>query len=153
MVGDEGGHAARGGGIAAAGERVPALRFRSVGGGLARESGARGHDRGPLRRRSRGGVPAPDGRGAVPARVSGAAGEVRPGGPSGEDAIDRIRSIRAGQPETAGGGKAGNVYVSGVHPLLWDELQGLLCRMASDGGQADEGEASTVEAGVTPEDA
>lgn len=38
-------------------------------------------------------------------------------------------------------------------PLLWEKLQGLLCRMASDGGQADEGEASAVEAGVAPEDA
>src|ERR1035437_2300192 len=42
-----------GGGIAAAGERVPAPRFRSVGGGLARESGEGGHGCGPLRRRSR----------------------------------------------------------------------------------------------------
>src|ERR1019366_1588542 len=32
--------------------RVPALRFRSLGRGLARESGAGGHDRSPLRRRS-----------------------------------------------------------------------------------------------------
>ncbi len=32
----------------------------------------------------------------------------------GENAIDRVRSIRAGQPETAWGGKAGDIRVSRV---------------------------------------
>ena len=41
MVGDEGRYAARGSGFTAAGERVSALCVRSVGRGLAQESGAR----------------------------------------------------------------------------------------------------------------
>src|ERR1039457_6421202 len=72
MVGDESGHAARGGDLAAVGERVPASCLRSVGGGLARESGERRDDSGPLRRRSRGGVSAPGGRGGGSGRGSGA---------------------------------------------------------------------------------
>jgi hypothetical protein len=40
-VGDGAGNAARGGDFTAAGERLPALRFRSLGRGLARESGGR----------------------------------------------------------------------------------------------------------------
>jgi len=76
MVGDGSGDAARGGG-SAAGERVPALCFRSVGRGLARESGEGGRGDSPISRRSRGGIPASGGRRAVPERVSGAVGEVR----------------------------------------------------------------------------
>jgi hypothetical protein len=48
-----------GGGFAIARKRVPALRIRSVGRGMAREVGARGHDRGPLRRRPRRRISAP----------------------------------------------------------------------------------------------
>src|ERR1019366_2317345 len=153
MVGDESRHAARGGDLAAVSERVPASCLRSVGGGLARERGERRDDRGPLRRRSRSGIPASGGSGAVSGRVSEAAGEVRAGGPSGENANDRVWSIRASQPEAAGGGKTGDVHVSGVYPLLWDELQGAFRHMATDGSQADEGEASGHQAGVAPEDA
>ena len=47
----------------------------------------------------------------------------------------------------------GSLHVSGVHPLLWEKLQGHVCRMAPDGGQADEGEASVDETGDAPEDA
>src|ERR1019366_5036647 len=77
MVGDESRHAARGGDLAAVGERVPASCLRSVGGGLARESGERRDDRGPLRRRSRSGIPASGGGGAVSGGISEAAGGVR----------------------------------------------------------------------------
>jgi group II intron reverse transcriptase/maturase len=41
---------ARGSGFAAAGQRVPALRFRSVGPALAKTSGHGRHGRGPIRR-------------------------------------------------------------------------------------------------------
>jgi len=72
-----------------------------------------------------------------------------------EDKIvqQRIRSIRAGQPEAARGGKAGDVCVSRVHPLLWGESERSLCRRAANRGEADEGEASGNQAGVAPEDA
>ena len=55
MVGDEGRDSARGSGFTAAGERVPALRLRSMGGSLAQESGEGRCDCRPLRRRSGGG--------------------------------------------------------------------------------------------------
>jgi site-specific DNA recombinase len=44
--------------FAAAGERIPALRFRSLGRGMAKESGARASHRCPLRGRSGDGIPA-----------------------------------------------------------------------------------------------
>jgi hypothetical protein len=52
VVGDEGRDSARSGDFAAAGQRVPALCVRPVGGGVAEESGGRRVDRGPLRQRS-----------------------------------------------------------------------------------------------------
>lgn len=115
--------------------------------------GDRRDDHNPLRRRSCGGIPASGGSRVVSETVSGAAGEVRVGNPSGENAIDRVWSIRGSQPETAGGGKAGDVPVSGVHALLREKLQRVVRGVAPDGGQADEGEASGVKTGVAPENA
>ena len=65
--------------------------------------------------------------------VSGAAGEVRAGDSSGEDAADRVRAIRSlAEPETARRGETGNVHVSGVHALLWRELERPLCRFGGE---------------------
>jgi hypothetical protein len=36
---------------------------------------------------------------------------------------------------------------------LWEELERVIRGVATDGGEADEGEAVAVEAGVAPEDA
>ena len=58
-----------------------------------------------------------------------------------------------GQPATAGRGKAGDVHVSRVHPLLWERTRKAISCMAAHGGEADEGEAAGGEAGVAPEDA
>src|SRR5437764_14082474 len=49
MVGDDGRYSAGSSGFTAAGQRVSALRFRSVGREMARESGARGRDYRSLR--------------------------------------------------------------------------------------------------------
>ena len=52
-----------------------------------------------------------------------------------------------------GEGKAGDVHVSRVHSLLWDELEGPVRGLAAHGGEADEGEAPNDQAGATPEPA
>jgi group II intron reverse transcriptase/maturase len=48
---------------------------------------------------------------------------------------------------------AGNLHVSGFHALLRRELERLFRGPAQKRGQADEGEASAVKTGATPEDA
>src|SRR5207248_10978165 len=53
VEGDEGRDATRGSSIAFAGKHLSALCLRSLGEPVAAEVGARGHDRGPLRRRCR----------------------------------------------------------------------------------------------------
>src|ERR1051325_3925083 len=72
--------------FAAAGECLPALRFRPLGGSLAEEGSARASGCCPLRGRSGSGVSEQSRCRAVPERVSGKAGEVRSGTPSREDA-------------------------------------------------------------------
>ena len=64
---------------------------------------------------------------AIPGRIPGAAGEVRPGITCGQDAADRVRAVRRSEPEAAGRGKAGNLHVSGLHTLLREtqEREGL----------------------------
>ena len=48
-----------------------------------------------------GGVSAPGGSRALAERVSGAAGEIRTGTAPRQDAADRVREVRAGEPESA----------------------------------------------------
>ena len=59
----------------------------------------------------------------------------------------------ADQPEAARCGQAGDIRVSRIHPLLWDESERPFCRSAANRGEADKGEVAAVEAGVAPEDA
>src|SRR5713226_8510704 len=124
MVGDEIRYSAGGGGFTAACKYLPALRVRSVGRSLAPESGSgRCHCR-PVCRRSGGGFRKPSGGGAIPEGIPGAPGEVRPGIACGEDAADRVRAVRRPQPREAGRGNAGDLYVSGLHTLLWEAPEG-----------------------------
>src|SRR6266542_3868398 len=88
MGGDRGGDATRGSDLAAVGEPLPASCFRYLGEAVAAEGGERGHDYGPLRRRCRIGVRAPEGSGSVPRAVAGADAEVRAGTTPGEDETD-----------------------------------------------------------------
>src|SRR5208283_6076869 len=62
-----------------------------------------------------GGVSAPGGSRALSERVSGAAGEVRTGAAPRQDAADRVREVRTGEPESAGRRRTGKLHVSGVH--------------------------------------
>ena len=64
-------------GLAAPGERLPALRLRPVGPAMAEANSARRDDRRPLRRRLRGGLPAREGRGPIPGRPPATTREVR----------------------------------------------------------------------------
>ncbi len=75
MVGDEGGHATRSGGFAAACQRVPALRLRLWGGDWREKVAQGGHDRGPLRRRSLCRIRAPSRSRALSERLSGTTGQ------------------------------------------------------------------------------
>src|SRR5437016_9718637 len=58
---------------------LSASRLRSLDKPVAAEVGEGGHDRGPLRRRCRAGIRAPEGRGSIPGAVAGADAEVRAG--------------------------------------------------------------------------
>src|SRR5580658_3186916 len=83
MVEDGSRDSARLGDFAAARERLPALRFRSLGAALA-DAPDHGRDhRGPLCGRYGAGVPTSSGCGAVPPRLAGALAEVRAGITSG----------------------------------------------------------------------
>jgi len=139
--------------LTAAGKRVPALRFRSMGRGLARESGDRRQDRCPVRRRSRGGLSAPGGRRAVSEGVSGAAGEVRVGSSSGKDEANCVGARSLAKPETGRPGEARNVHVPWVHARLRRELERLFPGLAGNGREADEGQAPAEQAGVARSDA
>ncbi|MDQ1411358.1 MAG: hypothetical protein QOJ41_3093 [Acidobacteriaceae bacterium] len=55
---------------------------------------------------------------SLPERVPGATGEVRLGITSGQDTTDRVRAVRRSRPEAAGRGKARDLHVPGLHPLL-----------------------------------
>jgi hypothetical protein len=49
--------------------------------------------------------------------------------------------------------EAGNIHVSWVHALLWEELKRSSCDLAAHGDEADEGKTPSHQAGVAPEDA
>ena len=90
------------------------------------------------------GFRAPGGCRAVPARISGTAGEVRAGITSGEDAADRVRAVRRPKPKAAWRGKTGDLHVSGFHALLWAaQQQWSIHRLADNGEEADGGEAAS----------
>jgi len=101
----------------AARQRIPALRVRSS----RRKSGARKRRRAmwlsPDRRMIAWWAFIPDGRRAVPATVSGTAGQVWSGMTCGQDTTDRIRAVRRPRPETAR--EARDPYVFRFHPLMW----------------------------------
>ena len=153
MVGDGRWDAARGGGLAAAGERLPALRLRSMGRGLARESGERRHDRRPLRRRSRGGVPA---RAEAERfleefreRLAKFGLEVHP---------EKTRLIEFGRyaegtGSSEGEGKPETFTFLGFTHYCGENSKGYFHGVAADGGQADEGQAAAGEAGAARADA
>src|ERR1017187_5266680 len=142
-----------GGDFTAAGERVPALRLRSMGRGLARGSSHRRHGSCPVCRRSRGGVPAPGGRRAVSEGVSEPSGEVRVGSSSGQDEADCVWARSMAKPETARPGKARNVYLPRVYALLRGELERLFSGFAKHGREADAGQTPADQAGVARSDA
>src|ERR1019366_10495603 len=90
-----------------------------------------------------GGFRKPDGGGAIPERVSGAAREVRPRITSREDETDRVWAVRRSEPEGAWRGKTEDLYLSGFHALLRDapERWSIHC-VARNGEEADGGEAA-----------
>jgi site-specific DNA recombinase len=135
--------------LTAACERLLALRVRPVGRSLAQESGSgRCHCR-PVCRRSGGGLREPSGGGAILGRIPGASGEVRPGIACGEDAADRVRAVRRPQSREAGRGNAGDLYVSGLHTLLWEAPEGWsVHRTARDGEEAAGGQAPNHQDGA-----
>ena len=70
--------------------------------------------------------------------VPGAAGQVRLGITCGQDTIDRVRAVRRSKPKAAWRGKTGDLYVSGFHPLLWeDHSRRSFHRLADYGQEAD----------------
>src|ERR1017187_5459528 len=150
MGGDGDRHAARSGDLAAAGERVPALRFRPLGGSLAQEGSARTSGCGPLRGRSGGGVSEQSRCRAVPERVSGKAGKVRSGTSSGKDAVAGVRPVGGRGPGAAGGEETGDVDLPGFHPPVWTQPEGPVHGLAPDGEQADgdKAEADQAEAAL-----
>lgn len=77
------------------------------------------------------------------ARVSGSPGEVRFGITFGQDKTDRVRAVCRSKPKAAWRGKAGNLYLSEVHPLLWAAHQRNIHRLADYGSEADGREAQS----------
>src|SRR5215472_4524699 len=100
VVGDGGRYAAGVGDLAPAGEYLPALCLRPVGGGVAQEKRSRGCNRRALRRRQRPGVPVPGGSRSFSERVQGTTGEIRVGTAPREDTSDRVRAICRIEPKT-----------------------------------------------------
>src|SRR5205809_2166737 len=84
-VGDGEGDSARFRDFTAALQRLPTLRLRSLGPALAKATGHGRSHRGPLCGRQCVRVPVSCGRRTIPPRMEGAAAEVRPGTPSGQD--------------------------------------------------------------------
>jgi retron-type reverse transcriptase len=72
-----------------------------------------------LRGRSCDGLSTPDGCRDVPSRVSRTLGQVWFGITSGQDTTDRIRAVRRSRPEATWRGETRDLYVSGLHSLLW----------------------------------
>src|ERR1700693_3814184 len=145
MVGDEGRHSAGGGGFTAACERLPALRVRPVDRSLAQESGSGRCYCRPICRRSGGGLREPGGGGAISGRIPEASVEVRPGIACGEDAADRVWTVRRPKPRAAGRGKAGDFHVSGLPALLWEAPERWsVHRMARDGEEAAGGQLQAI---------
>src|SRR5580700_2375347 len=153
MERDGGGYAARGGHFAAAGQRVPALRLRSVGRGMAKESGARASNCCPLRGRSGDGVPAQSRCGAVPGRVPGTAGKVWVGASPGEDAAVGVRSICGREQAQAWREEAGDVHIPRIRSSVWNQSEGPVHGLATDGEQANGGKAEADKADAARPDA
>src|SRR5215471_4501212 len=153
VVGDKGRNAARSRGFTAARQRVPALRVRPLGRSLAQESGERRCDSRPLRRRSSGGLRAPNRSGAVLERISRATGEVRFGIACGQDTTDRVWAVRCANSATAWPRETRDLHVSGLYAFLWTAHDRTIHRLAAYGEKADgceaqshQGRASTSEA-------
>src|SRR5258706_15118369 len=149
MVGDKGRHSAGGSGLTVACERLSALRVRPVGRSLAQESGSGRCDCRPVRRRSGGGFRTPCGGRAIPGGIPGTPGKVRPGITCGEDAADRVWTVRRSQPKAAGRGKARDLHVSGLYALLREAPERWsVHRMARDGKEEDGGQAPSYQDGA-----
>src|SRR5450759_3373233 len=138
VEGDEDRDAPGGSGFTLAGKYLSASRLRSLGGAVAAEERARGHDHGPLRRRRRAGVRAAEGRGSIPGAVAGADAEVRAGTAPGENAVDRVWAVRGGQPETERRGQTRDLRLSGIHAHLRGDPE----RQVVHGKTADDQEAA-----------
>src|SRR6266851_4770694 len=96
-----------------------------------------------------GGLREPSGGGAIPEGIPGTPGEVRPGIACGEDAADRVRAVRRPQPREAGRGNAGDLYVCGLHTLLWEAPEGWsVHRTARDGEESAGGQAPSNQDGA-----
>ena len=72
----------------------------------------------------------------------GAAGQVRSGITSGEDAADRVRAVRRSKPETAGRGKTETFTFLGFTHYCGRRSNGTFHRLAENGKEADGGEAA-----------
>ena len=119
--------------FAAPGQRVPALRLRSLGPAVAEDAGAGRRDRRALRRRHHRGVSAPGGGRAVPGRTARAVREVRPGAAPREDAVAGVRAVCRRAPTPRRQGEAGDVQLPRLHAHLREEAEWTV-----HGGEADD---------------
>src|SRR5215471_1963527 len=133
----------KGRGFTAARQRVPALRVRPLGRSLAQESGERRCDSRPLRRRSSGGLRAPNRSGAVLERISRATGEVRFGIACGQDTTDRVWAVRCANSATAWPRETRDLHVSGLYAFLWTAHHRTIHRLADYCEEADGCEAQS----------
>ena len=135
----------KGRGIAAAGEHLSSLRFRSMGPGMASKEGAWRCDRRALRRRHRGWIPERRGCQTVLGGTHRAVSEVSARTAPREDAPAGVWTVRGREPEAARGRKARDVRLPRLHAYLRkEEEQRLFHGGAADGSQAI---ASKVERG------
>src|SRR5438105_432710 len=81
------------------------------------------------------------GRRERPGRPSGTVSQVWTHSAPGQDALDRVRSLRGGTAARAGAGQTGDVRLPGVHALLWNRPTRKVPGRAIDGQEADASDA------------
>ena len=109
------GHGAGVGDIAAAGQRLPVLRVRSLGQPLAQAGGHGRNDHREVCRRHHRRFPARGGRPALLGRDARTVEGVCAIAASGQDPADRVWPLCGGQPEAAWARQAGNLRIPGLH--------------------------------------
>jgi len=88
-----------------------------------------------------------------PGRSPHQAGEVRSGASSGEDATAGVRPFCGRGPAQAGREETGDIHVPRIYPPMWNQSEGSVHGLASDGEQADGSEAEANKADAAPPDA